>query len=484
MSASLGEILFEAAASHASSTCLRLQNAEVWRYSEVQAQALQLTAELKARGALPGDRVLAQVQKSPHAVCLYLACIYAGLVYVPLNPACTRAELVHFIADAKPRLLIRDSSGAARASVEALVLNDLIRASKDRAPLAAPVALDSDAPAAILYTSGTTGRAKGALLSHANLIANARALRKVWHWRSEDVLMHALPIYHAHGLFVALHAALFGGSEIRFLPKFDARQVLSMLPGCTVLMGVPTHYSRLLDAPEFDASCFQGLRLMISGSAPMSRQLHDRVRERTGKFVVERYGLTEGLILTSCAIDAPQQRGTVGRPLPGVRLRVVGAEVGEIEAKGPSVFLGYFGNAQATADAMTDDGYIRTGDLGRIDAEGCLSITGRAKDLIISGGANVHPKEIECEIDLLAGVSESAVVGAPHADFGEAVVAVVVAERPLTLASLRDELARKLARYKLPKALVHVDALPRNHMGKVQKNVLRDRHKAIFEQDG
>ena len=483
MSVSLGDILFRAATTHASKVCLRLPDGGVWRYSDMQERAARMAAELQSRGASQGERVLVQVEKSPDAVCLYLACVYAGLVYVPLNSAYTRSELDYFVEDAKPVLLVLEALGEARLAVPTVTLKALAQASESRPPIASPTAAGSHTPAAILYTSGTTGRPKGALLSHGNLVSNAKALRAAWDWRHEDVLLHVLPIYHVHGLFVALHAALFGGSEIRFLAKFDARDVLAMLPGCTVLMGVPTHYSRLLDAPEFEKEAFESLRLMISGSAPMTAALHDRIRSQTGKFVVERYGLTEGMILTSCAIDGRRKPGSVGFALPGVSLRVRGGDdkgIGEVEAKGPGVFLGYFGNPQATSETMTRDGFIRTGDLGCLDADGALSITGRAKDLIISGGLNLYPKEIETEIDLLPGVRESAVVGAPHADFGEGVVAVVATDAPLNLDALRDALQHKLARFKLPKALVCVDDLPRNQMGKIQKNVLRDRHRDIF----
>ncbi|MCY4199464.1 MAG: AMP-binding protein [Gammaproteobacteria bacterium] len=489
MSDALGDILFDASASHASSVCLRLLSGEIWRYSDVQDQALRMAAELHARGVSQGERVLVQVEKSPHAVCLYLACVYAGIVYVPLNTAYTVAEIDYFVKDAKLRLLIRDEASLAQTDVPALTLNALVESSCNRAPLARPVAAGRDTPAAILYTSGTTGRPKGAQLSHGNLVSNAQALRQVWEWRDEDVLLHALPIYHVHGLFVALHAALFGGSEIRFLPRFNVEDVLAMLPGCSVLMGVPTHYARLLDSPAFDAELTKSVRLMISGSAPMTSALHQRLRARAGKFVVERYGLTEGMILTSCAIDAADKPGSVGYALPGVDLRVarrgIGEDIGEIEAKGPGIFLGYFGNRQATIDVMTSDGYIRTGDLGRLDADGALTITGRAKDLIISGGLNVYPREVEAEIDRLPGVAESAVIGAPHADFGEGVVAVIVGDSPgfpdaLPLEVVRSELTGRLARFKLPKAVVHVDELPRNQMGKVLKNILRDLHKGIF----
>jgi len=489
----LGEILFAAATTHASNVCLRLPSGEVWRYGQVRECAHHLAAELRARGASEGERILVQVEKSPQALCLYLACIHAGLVYVPLNTAYTDSEIDYFVKDARPRLFIRDMASQTCSGIPAPALDALIESSRERAPLVRPVIAERDRPAAILYTSGTTGWPKGAHLSHGNLVSNAKALREVWAWRDDDVLLHALPIYHVHGLFVALHAALLGGSEIRFLPKFDANAVLAMLPGCSVIMGVPTHYSRLLDSPHFDARQFESLRLMISGSAPMTRALHERIRERTGKFVVERYGLTEGMILTSCAIDAPHTPGTVGFALPGVQLRIGSWQaqdgIGEIEAKSPGVFLGYFGNSQATVETMTSDGYLRTGDLGRLDSDGALSVTGRAKDLIISGGLNVYPKEIESALDGLSGVLESAVIGAPHADFGEVVVAVIVADSQLTqltkftIDTLRNELAGRLARFKLPKALVYVDELPRNQMGKVQKSLLRDLYKDIFPQD-
>ena len=491
MSSNLAEILFDAATTHASRVCLRPSHAEPWSYHQVHERACELGAELLHRGASRGDRVLVQIDKSPQAVCLYLACVYAGLTYVPLNTAYTESELAYFLQDADPVFLLRDQACPTSGRTKVLLAGDVFESCRGRTPLRAPCSAGLDDPAAVLYTSGTTGRSKGAVLSHRNLLSNARALREAWGWRDDDVLLHALPIYHVHGLFVALHSAFFSGSEVRFLERFDVAEVLASLPGCTVMMGVPTHYSRLLQSKAFDASTCETMRVFISGSAPMTLQLHDQFEARTGHRVVERYGLTEGMILTSSPLDERLLPGTVGFPLPGVTLRiskddevggakVSGDGIGEVQVKSPGVFLGYLGNPEATAESYTQDAFLRTGDLGSLDREGRLSITGRAKDLIISGGLNVYPKEVEVLIDELPGIRESAVIGVPHHDFGEAVVAVVASDQDVDLAGLRDALADQLARFKLPKKVVRVDELPRNQMGKVQKVELRLRYGQLF----
>lgn len=491
MNINLAEILFDAATTHASRVCLRPPRAEPWSYHQVHERACELGAELLRRGASPGDRVLVQIEKSPQAVCLYLACVYAGLTYVPLNTAYTESELAYFLDDAEPVCLVRDRACPTPSRTRMLLAKDVFDSSRGRSPLRAPCTAGLDDPAAVLYTSGTTGRSKGAVLSHGNLVYNARALREAWDWQDDDVLLHALPIYHVHGLFVALHSAFFSGSEVRFLPRFSVDDVLASLPGTTVMMGVPTHYSRLIESSAFDASACETMRVFISGSAPMTLQLHQQFETRTGHRVVERYGLTEGMILTSSPLDDRLAAGTVGFPLAGVTLRISEVEaarggdgIGEVQVKSPGEFLGYLGNPEATEEAYTEDGFLRTGDLGSLDCEGRLSITGRAKDLIISGGLNVYPKEVEMLIDELPGIQESAVIGVPHPDFGEAVLAVVASDRDVELARLREALSGQLARFKLPKEVIRVAELPRNHMGKVQKVELRRRYARLFANAG
>ena len=487
----LAEILFDAATAHASRVCLRPPQADPWNYHQVHERACELGAELLQRGASPGDRVLVHIDKSPQAVCLYLACVYAGLVYVPLNTAYTESELAYFLQDAEPVFLVRDQVCPTSGRTRMLLANELFDASRGGPSLDAPCSANLNDPAAVLYTSGTTGHPKGAVLSHGNLVYNARALREAWNWQDDDVLLHALPIYHVHGLFVALHSAFFSGSEVRFLPRFNVDDVLECLPGSTVMMGVPTHYSRLLESEAFDASVCGTMRVFISGSAPMTLQLHEQFEARTRHRVVERYGLTEGMILTSSPLDERLVPGTVGFPLSGVTLRISedeagsgakasGRSIGEVQVRSPGEFLGYLGNSEATAEAYTEDGFLRTGDLGSLDDEGRLSITGRAKDLIISGGLNVYPKEVEMLIDALPGIQESAVIGVPHHDFGEAVVAVVASDQDIEVADLREVLSDQLARFKLPKEVICVPELPRNQMGKVQKVELRRRYSRLF----
>ncbi len=476
----LAELLFAVAESNAARVCLRPVQGEPWTYRQVHLHALEIGAELYRRGAQPGDRVLVQIDKSPQAVCLYLGCLCAGLVYVPLNTAYTASELTYFLDNAQPALLVRASPCPVPGATRLVLAEELFATSRGAPPLTGVHAASPDTPAAVLYTSGTTGRSKGAVLSYGNLVANARALRQVWAWQDEDVLLHALPIYHVHGLFVALHCAFFSGSEVRFLQHFTVEDVLAALPYCTVMMGVPTHYARLLESPAFDKAACAHMRVFISGSAPMTRQLHTQFKARTGHQVVERYGLTEGMILTSNTLDEQLLAGSVGCALPGVTLRIAATDAtatddatGEVQARGPGIFLGYLANSKATQEAFTEDGFLHTGDLGHLDEHGRLSITGRARDLIISGGLNVYPKEVEMLIDDMPGIRESAVIGVPHRDFGEAVVAVVVADRDVSIRVLREALAQHLARFKLPKQVCRVEELPRNQMGKVQKAELR-----------
>ena len=471
-------------------------------YADLDAQSAHLAGFLRGLGAKPGERVAVQVEKSPQALFLYLACLRAGLIYVPLNPAYRQAEIGYFLEDAAPAIVVcapelRDMVSAAAGTRDIGHVYTLDSAGGgtlvDLAAAAAPnfdtAALAADATAVILYTSGTTGSPKGAMLSHANLAANALALHQAWGFRPDDVLLHALPIFHIHGLFVACHTALLNASTMLFLPKFDAGTVIAQLPRATVFMGVPTYYTRLLAHPGFGRETCRRVRLFTSGSAPLLAQTFEEFEARTGHRILERYGMTETGMNTSNPLDGPRVPETVGPPLAGVSVRIVSndgrdlptGEVGQLLVKGPNVFKGYWRQPDKTAEAFTADGYFRTGDLARRDANGYVAIVGRSKDLIITGGLNVYPKEIETYIDELDGVAESAVIGLPHPDFGEAVTAVVVrapGRADITEESLLQTLKQKIAGYKIPKRVFFVAELPRNTMGKVQKNVLRDRYRA------
>ena len=449
------------------------------------------------------DRVVVQVDKSVDAVSLYLACLRAGAIYIPLNTAYTPAEVGYFLSDSTPRVFVCRSgtevalAGVARTAGVAEVLTlggdgsgSLIDALREPAPGDDVAVVEADELAAILYTSGTTGRSKGAMLSHANLASNAQVLFEYWHWRADDVLLHALPIFHVHGLFVALHCALLGGSRVIFLPRFDAATVIDRLPQASVMMGVPTFYTRLLDRDDFTADVCRNMRLFISGSAPLLAETHRAFEQRTGHRILERYGMTEAGMITSNPYDGERIAGTVGYALPGVDARVADerghevprGETGVLEITGPNVFRGYWQMPDKTAEEFRGDGYFVTGDIAVMADDGRVTIVGRAKDLIISGGFNVYPKEIESQIDELPGVRESAVIGVPHADFGEGVTAVVVPDGVgvLTEEAVIEALKDRLARFKQPKRVFIVDELPRNTMGKVQKNVLRDTYRDTF----
>ncbi len=474
------------------------------RYDEIPLRSGQMLSLLRRRGVERGDRVVVQVEKSIEAVLLYLACLRAGAVYVPLNTAYTPAEVAYFLGDAKPRLFV--CAPARKAELEAIandcgvpgVLSlggagegefvdalDSLPASDEVVEVAA------DELASILYTSGTTGRSKGAMLTHANLASNARVLFDTWHWQRDDVLLHALPIFHVHGLFVALHCALLGGSRVIFMARYDVATVMQKLPESTVMMGVPTFYTRLLERTEFTREICANMRLFISGSAPLLAETHREFEARTGHRILERYGMTETGMITSNPYDGERLAGTVGYPLPGISVRVADdrgkelprGEAGVLEITGPNVFKGYWQMPEKTAEEFRDDGWFITGDIAVLSDDGRVTIVGRAKDLIISGGFNVYPKEIESAIDDLPGVKESAVIGVPHPDFGEGVVAVVVADgsAQISEASVVAALSGRLARFKQPKRVFVVDELPRNTMGKVQKNMLRDAHKGLFK---
>ena len=474
-----------------------------YTYGDLDSIAGRFARLIADLGAKPGDRLVAQTEKSPEALFLYLACLRAGVIYVPLNTAYRPAELEYFLGDAEPRVLVCDPGAEAslapiaRAAKVAHVLTlgaggrgTLTERAEHLDPAFPVAARAGDDIAAILYTSGTTGRSKGAMLSHDNLGSNAEVLHKAWGFVPGDVLLHALPIYHTHGLFVACHCVLMNGTGMIFRAKFDAAEIASLLPRTTVFMGVPTYYVRLLGLSDFGRAQCASMRLFVSGSAPLLEETFRSFQDRTGHTILERYGMTEAGMITSNPLAGPRVAGSVGPPLPGVSARVadeggriLGAEeVGVLEIKGPNLFKGYWRNPEKTKQEFRSDDFFITGDVSRIGKDGYVDIVGRAKDLIISGGLNVYPKEIELKLDSLDGVGESAVIGLPHPDFGEA-VAAVIATKPgaapdaeTMIARLKDEMAA----FKVPKKLFFVDDLPRNAMGKVQKNVLRERYKDAF----
>jgi malonyl-CoA/methylmalonyl-CoA synthetase len=462
-----------------------------WRYGDVDALTGRLARRLAELGLKPGDRLLAQTGKSPQALLLYLACIRAGAVYLPLNTDYTEAELRYFFADAEPALAVcrhADVELFTRLAGTVHTLDTLFeRLPEGGAPAATRQA---DDVAAILYTSGTTGKPKGAMLTHRNLVANAETLVALWRFTPEDRLLHALPIFHVHGLFVAVHCALFAGATLIFLPRFDTTRVLQALPSASVMMGVPTHYLRLLASADFTRESVAGLRLLISGSAPLSADTFRAIERRTGLRVLERYGMSETGMLSSNPLTGERRPGSVGFPLPDVELRITDADsgrtvpagdVGMVEVRGPNVFKGYWRKPDKTRAEFRSDGYFITGDMGRFDGDGYLHLVGRAKDLIISGGLNVYPAEVEAVLDDQPEIGEAAVIGVPHPDFGEAVVAVVQASATIDEQALQAALRTQLAGFKVPKRILMEEALPRNTMGKIQKNLLRERYADLFQ---
>ncbi|WP_226573659.1 malonate--CoA ligase [Acuticoccus sediminis] len=481
-----------------------------YTYGDAAEISGRYAARLIELGVKPGDRVAVQVPKSIEALMLYLAVVRAGGVFLPLNTAYTPSEVSYFVGDAEPVLVFCDPKDEAAirpiaeengARIETLGVStgpgdtagSFLAGLSDGLSLGADVPRGPDDLAAILYTSGTTGRSKGAMLSHDNLASNSATLVGHWRFTPSDVLIHALPIYHTHGLFVATNTVMISGASIIFLPKFDAKEVISLMPRATALMGVPTFYVRLIAEPELGEAS-KSMRLFVSGSAPLLAETHDRFREITGMAILERYGMTETNMNTSNPYDGDRRAGTVGFPLPGVELRIVDpeaselkilpqGEIGMIQVRGPNVFKGYWRMPEKTAEELAADGWFTTGDLGKVDERDYVHIVGRGKDLIISGGFNVYPKEVESVIDELPGVDESAVIGVPHPDFGEGVIAVVVprAGETLDAATIEAALKDKLARFKQPKLIEFVDSLPRNTMGKVQKNVLREKHAGAFK---
>jgi malonyl-CoA/methylmalonyl-CoA synthetase len=470
-------------------------------YRELHRESGRYANLLVTLGLRPGDRVAVQVEKTPQAVFLYLGCLRAGAIFLPMNVAYQRHEIGHFLEDAAPSLFVcrPQAREVADELAEEVGVRHVLELEDDgRGELSVAAAAEatsfptvscrSDDVAAILYTSGTTGRPKGAMLTHGNLAANAQVLHSYWGFLPGDVLLHMLPIFHAHGLFVALHCALLNGSPILFEPRFDPKRAVELLPKATVFMGVPTYYVRLLAEPSFRSEGCSGMRLFISGSAPLLKETFDSFRNRTGHTILERYGMTEGNMFISNPYHGERRGGTVGFPLPGITARIVddaGIEVepgrvGNLQVKGESVFAGYWNLPERRGEDFTEDGFFRTGDLASRDPEGYVTIIGRSKDLIISGGLNIYPKEVEELIDLVPGVAETAVIGVPHPEFGEAVTAVVVREQSeqgeaLTACQIIERVKGVVAGFKVPKEVHFLAALPRNTMGKVQKNVLRER---------
>jgi len=474
--------------------CLLIPDGRVVHYDELDAASARIAHGLIATGCGRGDRVAVQVDKCWEALALYLACLRAGFVYLPLNTGYQRSELEYLFGDADPAVIVcrpdaAEGVGALRPRAQVLTLASgegtlLDRADGQSAAFETVVSPPDDL-AAILYTSGTTGRPKGAMLTHRNLGSNASALVGCWGFTRGDTLLHALPIYHVHGLFVACHCALLAGARMLWLARFDAEEVRGLLPRATVMMGVPTFYTRLLELSSFGAEDCRSMRLFVSGSAPLHPETFDGFRERTGHTILERYGMTETGMNTSNPLAGERIAGSVGPPLPGVSVRVVDAEgrtcaageVGDVEVKGPNVFTGYWHMPEKSREEFSADGYFRTGDVGEFLPNGYLRIVGRAKDLVITGGLNVYPKEIEQRLDAMPGIAESAVIGVPDADFGEAVAAIVVAlpGHRLTESGVINALKGEIASFKVPKQVHFVDELPRNAMGKVQKNLLRER---------
>jgi malonyl-CoA/methylmalonyl-CoA synthetase len=501
MNANLYTLLESGFPQNRDACCIETHDGRFYSWRDLERATAKIANLLASLGLPENSRIAVQVEKSPEALFLYLATLRAGYIYLPLNSAYQAAELEYFIGDAEPAVVVCAPKNfgpvahiAFKAGTQHVFTLDEARAGRNSGSLLARAAHQPDrfdtVPrqaedlAAILYTSGTTGRSKGAMLSHANLAANATVLRDYWHWQEGDVLLHALPLFHVHGLFVACHGALLNGSKMIFLPKFEPSTVIAQLPRTTVFMGVPTYYVRLLADPSFTRAACAGMRLFISGSAPLLADTFEQFIERTGHTILERYGMSETNMLTSNPYDGARLGGTVGLPLPGVAVRVVDAscapcppqQPGAVEVKGPNVFRGYWRMPEKTAEEFTSDGYFKTGDVGQWNADGYLSIVGRSKDLIITGGYNVYPKEIELVLDQIDGVLESAVIGLPHADYGEAVAAVIIARAgaQLTAESILGALKGRIAGFKIPKHIFFRDQLPRNTMGKVQKNLLRD----------
>ncbi|UYV39214.1 malonyl-CoA synthase [Rhodobacteraceae bacterium D3-12] len=483
---------------------LYLTDGQVITHDRFVKMSAQIAHRMVAIGLKPGDRVAVQVEKSAQALALYAACAQAGLVFLPLNTAYTVEELSYFIENSGASLIVCDTKseqslgrladtlGAKIETLNADGSGTLMDKAGALPESFATVERDGEDLAAFLYTSGTTGRSKGAMLTHNNLLSNACTLAREWRFTANDVLLHALPIFHTHGLFVATNVTLAAGGSMIFMPKFDLDQIITRMPDATTMMGVPTFYTRLLNDPRFNRELASHMRLFVSGSAPLLAETHSQFEERSGHRILERYGMTETNMNTSNPYDGERRAGTVGFPLPGVELKITApdtgeslphGQVGQIEVRGPNVFKGYWQMPEKTAAELRDDGFFITGDLGEIDEDGYVHIVGRNKDLIISGGYNIYPKEVELLLDDQPGVLESAVIGVPHPDFGETVLGVIVPKDDASpdIDKILAAARHSLASFKLPRKLVVRTQLPRNTMGKVQKNILRDQFKGMFE---
>ncbi|GGA19990.1 malonate--CoA ligase [Neptunicoccus cionae] len=482
---------------------LRLIDGTVITHDGFLQTAAQYAHLLNALGVTAGDRIAVQIAKSPQSLAVYCACVQAGIIFLPLNTAYTADEVAYFVENSGARVVLCDeghasdlapvakSAGATLETLNGDGSGSFTTKAVDYPVAFETVAREADDLAAFLYTSGTTGRSKGAMLTQANLLSNAKTLAEEWRFTDQDVLLHALPIFHTHGLFVATNITLFAGGQMIFMPKFDLDQIVANLPAATTMMGVPTFYTRLLDDARFTKDLAQHMRLFVSGSAPLLAETHVSFEERTGHRILERYGMTETNMNTSNPYDGERRAGTVGFALPGVEVKITNAdtgetlpqgEIGQIEVRGPNVFKGYWQMPEKTAEELREDGFFITGDLGQFDADGYIQIVGRNKDLIISGGYNIYPKEIELLLDEEPGVLESAVIGVPHPDFGETVVAVLVpqAGKDLDLEAIKASVGTSLARFKQPQRLIVLPELPRNTMGKVQKKALREEYGGLF----
>ena len=485
-------------------TFIETEDGSQYSYTYLELETARIANYLTQQGIKKGDRVAVQVEKSPHVLFLYLACLRASFVYLPLNTAYTKNELSYFLENAEPTVVVCQTESYDLFSsfknnnlkhvftLDTKEQGSLIEQSRNIATEFETVACNADDIAVILYTSGTTGRPKGAMITHGNLAANGLALQKAWNWQQSDVMLHALPIFHIHGLFVACHNVLLGGSKMLFLEKFNSKTIIQLLPKATVFMGVPTFYTRLLDDENFTHDVCQNMRLFISGSAPLLEQTFEDFQKRSGHTILERYGMTETGMNTSNPVDGDRLAGTVGLPLPGVEARIVdennqtveNTQVGILQVKGDNVFKGYWRMPEKTAEEFTDDNFFITGDMAICNDKGYISIVGRNKDMVITGGYNVYPKEVELLLDESEGVKESAVIGLAHKDFGEAVTAIVVAEdinNPPDAVELKKRLKEQLASYKTPKKIIFIEQLPRNTMGKVQKNILREAYKDLYQ---
>jgi len=484
---------------------LELADTSIITHGAFLGRAAQYANLLESLSATVGDRVAVQVEKSPDGLALYAACVMAGMVFLPLNPAYTAEEVAYFIEDSGARVVVCEGRkeaelatittrmGATLTTMNADGTGSLQTQAAGLPTAFMPVDCAPDDLVGLLYTSGTTGRSKGAMLTHENLISNANVLAREWKFTANDILLHALPIFHTHGLFVAVNVSLIAGGRMIFLHKFDLDAVIERLPQATTMMGVPTFYTRLLGDPRFTKDLAPQMRLHISGSAPLLADTHVAFEDRTGHRILERYGMTETNMNTTNPYDGERRAGTVGKPLPGVEVKITdpktgqtlpSGEIGGIEVRGPNVFKGYWNIPEKTAEELRNDGFFITGDLGQIDADGYLHIVGRNKDLIISGGYNIYPKEIELVLDEQDGVLESAVIGLPHSDFGETAIGVLVAKKGSTpdLDIIAQNIRKSLARFKLPQRLVLLPELPRNAMGKIQKNELRQLFKNLLNE--